>query len=192
MPAGMSAGQPSYTRGPTSILRHYRAPNIVQRLGHRALTGRGLGITVHQHYGYRMHFQLGGAFGSHTFERRFPTYETCRELCVDIARGLLEGLCNCVLQREYLDVFGSAEYARRYDYLCVGAILNITLARHTVWSLRGALWLDEMRLGPWPAVDEDDGLPRRDEDSAWCRCVVTSSEGLLPSSYQRALINSLF
>ena len=49
-----------------------------------------------------------------------------------------------------------------------------------------------MRLGPWPATDEDDGLPRRDEDRAWCRCVVTSSEGLLAPSFQKALINSLF
>ena len=103
MPVGMSAGQPSYPRGPTSVLRHYRAANIVQRLGHRALTGRGLGITVHQHYGYRMHYELGGAFGSRPFERRFPTYETCSQHCVDIVRSFPEVLCNCVLMREYLD-----------------------------------------------------------------------------------------
>ena len=37
------------------------------RLG--ALTGRGLGVTVHQHYGYRIHFELRGEFGSPSFER---------------------------------------------------------------------------------------------------------------------------
>ena len=96
----MSVGQPSYPCGQTSILRHYRAANIVQRLGHRALTGRGLGITVHQHYGYRMHYEIGGAFGSHASETRFPTYETCSQHCVDIVRGFPEGLCNCVFMRE--------------------------------------------------------------------------------------------
>ena len=139
-----------------------------------------------------MYYELGGAFGSHAFERCFPTYETCCQHCVDIVRGFPEGLCNCVLMREYLDVYGSAEYARRYDHLCVGAILNITLAWHTVWSPRATLWLDEMRLGPWPADDDDDGLPRRDGDSAWCRCVVTSSEGVLHPSFLREIINSLF
>ena len=188
MPAGMSAGQPSYPRGPTSVLRHYRAANIVERLGHRALTGRGLGITVHQHYGYRIHYELRGEFGSHTFERRYPSYLACNRVCVAMVRGYPEGLCNCVLVRECLSVYGSLEYAGRYGQFCVGAIANSVMATFSVWSPLPVLWLDEMRLGPWPALDEVDGLPRRDGDSPWCRCVVTS-EGTFSSFYEG--INSI-
>ena len=91
MPAGMIAGQPSYPGGPTSVFRHYRAANIVQRLGYRALTGRGLGLTVHQHYGYRIHYELRREFGSRTFERRYPSYSACNRVCVVMVRGYLEG-----------------------------------------------------------------------------------------------------
>ena len=62
--------------------------------------------------------------------------------------------------------------------LCVGAVLCNTLATFSVWSPRHVLWLDEMRLGPRPPGNEQvDGLPRQDEHSQWCRCVVTYSEG---------------
>ena len=105
-----------------------QASNIVQSLGHRSLTGRGLGITVQQHYGYRMHYELRGVYGSRAFERRFPSYESCSQLCVDMVRGFPEGLCNCVLMREYLDVYGTPEYAGRYG--CVGAMTNIVFACH--------------------------------------------------------------
>ena len=70
-----------------------------------------------------------------------------------------------MLMRESLAVYGSIEYAGLFAPLCVGAVVNSVLATFSVWSPRPNLWLDEMRLGPWPAPDEDDGLPRRDEDS---------------------------
>ena len=181
MPAKMSACQ-TYHRGPTSILRRYRALNIVQHLGHRALTGRGLGIIVYQHYGYRIHYELRGEFSSRTFERRYPIYRSCSQVCIDMVRGYPEGLCNCMLMRECLAVYGTLEYAGRYAHLCVGAIRNSVLAPLSAWSPRPTLWQDEMRLGPWPAGD-DDGLPRRDEDSPWCMCTVTTSEGALTYFY---------
>ena len=34
--------------------------SIIQRLTHRAITGRALGITVHQHQGYRVHYEWNG------------------------------------------------------------------------------------------------------------------------------------
>ena len=75
-------------------------------------------------------------------------------------------------------MYGSIEYAGRYEPLCVMALSLTTLANCSVWSPRPVLWLDEMRLGPWPAHDENDGLPRLDVDSPRCGCTVTSSEGL--------------
>ena len=106
-----------------------------------------------------------------------------------MVRGYPECLCSCRLMRECLDVYGTLELAGRYANLCVGAMVNCAFACLSVWSPRPTLWEDEMRLGPWPAEDEDDGLPRRDEDSPWCECTVTSSEGAL--TYFYAVINSL-
>ena len=95
MPELLSAGQPSFRRGPTSVLPGGQSMNIVQRLGHRALTGRGLGVTIHQHYGYRIHFELRGKFGSRSFERQFCCNRTCDRFCISILRGYPEGLCVC-------------------------------------------------------------------------------------------------
>ena len=171
MPELLSVCQTSYRRGPTAVLRHVASMNFVQRLGHRALTGRGLGVIVHQHYGYRIHYELRGEFGSRSFERGYPDYQSCQRACVNMVLGYSEGLCECMLMRENLQVYGSFAYAGRYEPLCVGAVLN-----NSVWSPRHVLWLDEMWLGSWPAGNEQvDDLPRRDEDSKWCRCVVTSS-----------------
>ena len=69
------------------------------------------------------------------------------------------------------------------------ALSLTTLVTSSVWTPRAVLWLNEMRLGPWPSEDEDDELPRRDMDSPWCRCTVTSSEGALSNFYNG--INSL-
>ena len=97
MPELMSAGQPTFWRGKTSVLPGGRSMNIVQHLGQRALTGRGLCVTIHQHYGYRVHFELRGEFGSRIFERRFCCNRTCDRFCISIIRGYPEGLCVCML-----------------------------------------------------------------------------------------------
>ena len=91
--------------------------------------------------------------------------------------------------RESFAVYGSRGYVGRYEPLCVMALSLTTLATNSVWSPRAVLWLDDMRLGPWPKDDEDDGLPRRDMDSPWCGYTVTSSEGALSHFYGG--INSL-
>ena len=92
------------------------------------------------------------------------------------------------LMREGLQVYDTFPYAGRYEPLCVGALSNKTLATFSFWSPRHVLWLGEMWLGPWPALDED-GLPRQDEDSPWCRYTVTSSKGIVNYFYEG--INSI-
>ena len=186
----MCAGQTTNRRGSTAVLPHSRALNIVQRLCHRALTGLGLGLSVHQLYGYRVHYELRGEFGSHSFERRYPRYQPCKWACADMVRFSPGGLCEYMLMRECLAVYGSREYVGRYELLCVMALSLTTLATSSVWSPRAVLWLDEMRLGPWPSDDEDDGLPWRDIYSPWCGCTVTSLEGAL--SYFYGGINSIW
>ena len=85
--------------------------NIVQRLGHRALTGRVLGIAVHQHSGFRMHLVLKGAFGSRSFEQRLPSYQSLEHFCVTLIEGIPEGLCACML-------LAGCDYGGRYDLQC--------------------------------------------------------------------------
>ena len=64
------------------------------------LTGRSLGFMAHQHFGYRMHFDLEGAFGTRCLERRFPSYDSLSHFCVTWINGTPEGLCTCTIVRE--------------------------------------------------------------------------------------------
>ena len=89
-----------------------KSMNTVQRLGHRALTGRGQGITMHQHYGYRVHFELRDEFGSRSFVRRFGGYQSSNRFCISVIRGYPEELCMLVL--EGIIFYASWPYARRY------------------------------------------------------------------------------
>ena len=74
--------------------------SIIQRLNHRALTGRALSITAHQHHGYRMHYVWNGAFGNRCFERRLPSYDSFSHFCVTLLNRTPEGLCSCIMVRE--------------------------------------------------------------------------------------------
>ena len=76
------------------------SPSVVQRLGHRALTEWALGITAHQHFGFRMHFEWNGAFGNRCFERQFRSYNSLAYFCATLVSGAPEGLCSCTLVRE--------------------------------------------------------------------------------------------
>ena len=167
MPELLSGGQTSYRLGPTGVLPRATSLNIVQRLGHRALTGRGLGVVAQQHYGYRVYFEIKGEFGSRNFETRFPSYRSCHRFCICVVRGSPVGLCECMVMREGLKVRCRLLYIGRYEPLCAEALLNKTL------------W-EEMRWKPWPETEVKD-LPRRGRDSGdkgpWCNCTVTSSGG---------------
>ena len=68
--------------------------SIVQRLNHRAITGRALGITVHQQHGYRMHYGWNGAFGNRCFKRRFPSYHPLSHFCITMIIGAPVVLCS--------------------------------------------------------------------------------------------------
>ena len=124
MPSLLSAGQPSFWRGPISFLPGRTSLNIVQRLAHRALTGRGLGIAVQQHYGYRVHFELRGEFGSRSFERLFRCNQSCDRFCISVIRGYPEGLCVCMLVLEWFSVCASWPYAGQYEPLCAAGALK--------------------------------------------------------------------
>ena len=173
MPELLSAGQPSFWRAPTTFLPGGRSMNIVQRLSHRALTGRGLGITVHQHYGYRIHFELRGEFGSRSFERRFCCNRTCDRFCISIIRGYPEGLCVCMLVRERFSPRASWPYAGRYEPLCAAGAFRYTPAEpgQKSWTPRQIKSIDEAvwRL----CLGEEEDLPRTGV-SRWCGCTVTS------------------
>jgi hypothetical protein len=62
------------------------------------LSGRKLGIAVHQHLGYRLHLVWGGKgrFTERCVERRFRAYEDVSSFCADLTDGGCEGLCDCV------------------------------------------------------------------------------------------------
>jgi hypothetical protein len=97
--------------------------SIVKRLASRSLTGQGLGIKVHQHYGFRLHlvwewkrnikncssrFSFRRPFrpsasadqklyiSKYCFERNLFTYFDVWLLCSELVTGGLEGLCSCV------------------------------------------------------------------------------------------------
>ena len=153
MPELLSAGQPSYWHGPTAILPQYRSMNIVQRLGHRTLTVGGLEVTVHHHFGYRIHFEFRGEFGSRSFERWFRSFAACERSCADIVQGYPEGLCECMLMREWITMYSTLEYGGRYEPLCAGGRLSGPLWKGLfIWTPRRILSLDEKRLRPYMAA----------------------------------------
>ena len=100
-----SYGQGALRSRATSLMPNANSPSIVQRLSHRALTGRALGITAHQHYGYRMHFEWNGVFGNRCFERRFASCDTLAYFCTTLINWTPEDLCSCILVREGLYVY---------------------------------------------------------------------------------------
>jgi hypothetical protein len=83
-------------------------PSIVERLASRSVTGRGLGIEVHQHCGFRLHILwVYRRDVTHykpiesCFERNFFTYAELQTFCSELASGRFEGLCDCVSEDVY-------------------------------------------------------------------------------------------
>jgi hypothetical protein len=69
--------------------------NIVTRLVSRSLTGRGLQIQVHQHYGFRLHLVWGSDARERCLERKCVTYEKLQAFCDRLLRSGLEEVCTC-------------------------------------------------------------------------------------------------
>jgi hypothetical protein len=87
-------------RSRTTARRMDAASSIVhQMLTQREHSGRNLGVLVHQHFGYRVHYTWEGTFGSRSFERRFESYDSVSDFCSTVETGTPEGLCSCVIAR---------------------------------------------------------------------------------------------
>ena len=133
---------------------------------------------MHQHYGYRVHFELRGEFCSRSFERRFRCNRSCDRFCVSIIRGYPEGLYVCMLVLEGFSARASWPYAGRYEPLCAAVSLRYTPAERgqKSWMLRQVKAIDEAvwRLCVGEMVEGP--LPRTGS-GPWCGCTVTSSEG---------------
>jgi hypothetical protein len=69
-------------------------PSIVDRLAARSVNGQSLDIHVHQHIGYRVHFEWDGC--SKAMERRFYMYSDAETFCIEPCRFGLEGVCSCI------------------------------------------------------------------------------------------------
>ena len=165
----MSYGQGAFRLAPTSVLPHAPSMSIVQRLEHRALTGRGLGVVVHQHYGFRMHLELKGAFGSRSFERRLPDYKSLTHFCTTLIDGYPEWLCACVLVREVLTCYGGWDYGGRYDLLCKRLEMCAGALLYVLPCVRGH------RLDPRQIKE---GYEERPEAPPSCGCTITTSEDI--------------
>jgi hypothetical protein len=87
-------------RSRAATRRMSSATSVVQRLFSLEHSGRTLDVSIHQHYGYRMHCEWTGALGTCTLERRFSSYETVLAFCTSIASSTLEGVCTCVTSRD--------------------------------------------------------------------------------------------
>jgi hypothetical protein len=69
-------------------------PSIENRLAARSVTGQSLDIRVHQHVGYRVHFEWDK--GSKAMERRFYMHSDAETFCTELWKFGLESLCTCV------------------------------------------------------------------------------------------------
>ena len=160
MPRG---SQPSFWRGPISILPHFSSLNLVQRLGHRELTGRDLGVLVHSHSHFRIHLELRGVLGSRSFERRLPDYKSMARFTVSLLTDAPEGLCACIV------MLGWDREGRYWPELpgsdfCIQALRNVPRAMAVVRSTR--------------EVDETEE-ERRWRKNRSCDCTVISSAVLV-------------
>jgi hypothetical protein len=80
---------------PTRKISTHR-PSIVDRLAARSVTGQSLNIHVHQHVGYRVHFEWDR--GTKAMERRFHMHSDAETFCEELCKFGLEGLCTCVYE----------------------------------------------------------------------------------------------
>ena len=77
-------------------------PTILDRLAARSVTAQSLQILVHQHFGYRIHFEWNGGrsdnVSSRFMERRFLMGSDTQTFCIEFCKKGLEGLCTCVYE----------------------------------------------------------------------------------------------
>jgi hypothetical protein len=110
------------------------AVSFVQRLALREVSGQSLSLSVHQHFGFRMHCEWDGTFGNRSFERRFRECTKVLAFCASINTSNLEVVCTCITRRDTL----FDEFWLMHD--------KVTICRAPLPSLPD--WLDR----PWTSV----------------------------------------
>jgi hypothetical protein len=74
-------------------------PSVTDRLAARSITGQRLGIRVHQHFGYKIHFEWNAEKETHRcMERRFMMYSDVDTFCTELCKLGSEGLCKCIYE----------------------------------------------------------------------------------------------
>jgi hypothetical protein len=85
-----------------SLRQMSSAVSFVQRLTLREVSGQSMRLSVHLHFGFRMHCEWNGTFGTRSFERRFRECEAVLTFCTTINTHTLEGVASCITRRDTL------------------------------------------------------------------------------------------
>jgi hypothetical protein len=103
-------------------------PSIVDRLAARSVTGQSLDIRVHQHIGYRVHFEWKSGNGNkdnfRAMERRFFMYSDAKTFCIELYKFELEGLCSCMYDAYHSYIPVKAPYCRLGPFYPIKNIVN--------------------------------------------------------------------
>jgi hypothetical protein len=94
-----------------------RRLSIVDRLASRSLTGRGLHILIHQHFGYRLCLEWSGdpnnERSARFMERRFHRWDEAESFSSQLCSLGFEGLCACAYEASYQPHHAKAPRCRR-------------------------------------------------------------------------------
>jgi len=127
--------------------------SIEDRLTARSVTGQGLQILIHQHYGYRLHLDWRGSSSSRVpsrfMERRFLMSGAAETFCTELCCYGLEGLCTCVYEGCYM-----------FTHVRAPRCLRKPLMQSQEYLLQPKWWLKAMQ-------DTSDGTH--------CGCRISSS-----------------
>jgi hypothetical protein len=144
--------------------------SIVKRLASRSLTGRTLGLHVHQHAGIKFHICWGIAAVSRTrytnaLERHVPILSDFIEIYQHLRESDLDGLCECVFEplpgpetERQIQCARTVRYFRRrvsgerYECRCPVNTSAIMAKKVIAWEQSGMVY--------WASVNEPTN-PRR-------------------------------
>jgi hypothetical protein len=87
-------------RSRASLRQMSSAVSFVQRLAVREVSGQSMRLSVHQHFGFRMHCEWNGTFGTRSFERRFKECKGVLAFCTAINTHTLEGVSSCITRHD--------------------------------------------------------------------------------------------
>jgi len=95
--------------------------SIVDRLAALSVSGLGLQILVHQHFGYRLHLEWSGNGSRHRdssrfMERGFYLFSEAESFCTELCDQGLDGLCTCVYEGHNINRHERAPTCRRAPF----------------------------------------------------------------------------